>query len=168
MAIDPQPAPTASDAGQNSASAVPGSGPPAVGERTFTQAELEAAIKDRLERQRRALEADQAKAREATEAAALAEQGKYKELADKAHAELATIRPQAERAATLEALIAQHIDALLPRLPESLRALLPKGLPIDQQYAWVQEAERQAAALTKAPPAPAAAMGFRRLLLWLL
>ena len=142
-----QPAPPASDAGQNSVSAAPGSGTPAVGERTFTQAEVEAAIKDRLDRQKRALEAEQTRVREAAEAAALAEQGKYKELAERAQADLATLRPHADRAATLEALIAQHIESILPTLPAELRELVPDGLAVEARYAWVIKAQAQAAKL---------------------
>jgi hypothetical protein len=152
MPTEPSPAPTAPDAGQNSASAASGSGSPAAGERTFTQAELEAAIKERLERQKRASDADQERIRKEAEARALADQGEYKKLAETAQAELATVRPAADRAATLEALIAQHIESILPTLPAALRELLPADLPVESRYAWVIKAQAQAATFAAALP----------------
>lgn len=63
-------------------------------EKTFTQAELDAVIKDRLDRQQRAIDAKSAKDRADAEAAQLAEQGKYKELAETAARERDSIRAQ--------------------------------------------------------------------------
>lgn len=86
-------------------------------EKTFTQAELEAVIADRLGRQQRAIEAKSAKDKEAADAAKLAEQGEYKKLAD-----AATLR-----ASTLEAALAardhadlQRVVAAEHKLPDAL------------------------------------------------
>jgi len=150
-------APPAPDAGQNSVSAAPGSGSPAVGERTFTDAGVQGIIKDRLARQKAQFESEQERTRKEAEDRALAEQGQYRQIAEKAQTELSTLRPQAERAATLEALIAQHIDTILPLLPAALRELLPADLPVEKRYEWVIKAQAQAVALT--PPAGALGLG---------
>jgi hypothetical protein len=61
---------------------------------TMTQAELDSLIADRLARQQRAIDAKTSKERADAEAAQLAEQGKYKELADRAVAEAETLKAQ--------------------------------------------------------------------------
>ena len=83
-------------------------------EKLFTQAQLEAAIKDRLERQRRKLEADEARKAEEVKRAALAEEGKFKELfeAERARAEKleADLRNEAHRALRRKAAKAGGLD----------------------------------------------------------
>src|SRR5215218_7517779 len=111
MAAEPQPAPPASDAGQNSASAAPGSGPaPDRSEQpTFTQAQVEALIKDRLDRQQRALTAQQEQTRKEAEDRALTEQGAHKERADKLASEVDRLKAEvaARDLAALKARIAK-------------------------------------------------------------
>ncbi len=84
---------TAPEAGQNSESAAATTAPAAdKGEPTFTPAQVEAIIKDRLNRQKASLDAAADKARQDAEAVTLAEQGKYKDLYEQAEA----ARKQAE------------------------------------------------------------------------
>jgi len=73
--------------------------------KVFTQAELDTIVKERLERQKRALEAQTTKAAEEAQAKALAEQGEFKTLFEK----------ERERAATLEASLKAKERAELVR-----------------------------------------------------
>lgn len=67
--------------------------------KTFTQAELDAIVKERLERERKKAETAAQKAAQDAEAKALREQGEYKTLFEKVQADLAAER---ERAKALE------------------------------------------------------------------
>lgn len=69
-------------------------------DRTFTQADIDRIIKDRLEQERGKSEKAAQKAQADAEAKVLAEQGKYKELFEKQQAELQTAQSEAKSAAT--------------------------------------------------------------------
>src|SRR5690349_2883683 len=115
----PSGAPTATAPGEAAGSGAPAPGAaPDKGERQFTQTEMEAIIRDRLSRQKAQLDAKAEQETRAAREREQAEQGQYRQLAEQRETELTALRPQAERATKLEALIAQHIDTLLPTLPE--------------------------------------------------
>jgi hypothetical protein len=59
--------------------------------KVFTQAELDTIVKERLERQKRALEAQQGKAAEEAQAAALKEQGDFRKLYEQEQSKAATL-----------------------------------------------------------------------------
>jgi len=67
-------------------------------ERTFTQADLDRIVTERLDREREKSKKDAAKAQADAEAKVLAEQGKYKELFEKQQAELEAERRTAREA----------------------------------------------------------------------
>lgn len=108
-------------------------------EKTFTQAELEAIVKDRLERaQRKAGEAE-AKARAEAEAKALAEQGEFKTLAEQRAAEVARLGTELESAKATGKALERYQEAVkamiapqLAGLPEQLQARIKNLDPIDQ------------------------------------
>ena len=79
----------------------------------------------------------------ASEQAAI-EQGKWKELYEKS-------KPQAERTAELEALVAELVAAEIANVPEKFRALVPQGNAATT-LTWIQEAK--AAGLFAPPQAP--------------
>lgn len=112
---------------------------------TFTQADLDRIIKDRLDKERSKSEQAQAKAKADAEAQALAEQGKYKEIADKLQADL-----QAAQAAVKanEIKMLQMKVAGETKLPAAFAELL-KGDNADEMTAHAQ-------ALLAAMPKPAA------------
>jgi hypothetical protein len=114
-------------------------------ERTFTQADLDRIIDDRLKQERGKAEKAAAKAQADAEAKVLAEQGKYKELYDKQQAELQTAQAEAKAAATklLQRDVAAKVNLPLP-LAERLR-----GETAD-------EMEADANTLLAAMPKPAA------------
>lgn len=115
-------------------------------EKTFTQAELDAVIADRLGRQQRALDAKAATDKAAADAAKLAEQGEFKKLAETAQAEAHTLK--AELAARDHRDL-QRTVAAEHKLPESLATRL--------QGATREELIADAKELAKVVAAPAAA-----------
>lgn len=87
--------------------------------KTFTEAELERIVKERLERQKRSLEAQQAKAADEAKAAALKEQGEFKTLYEQAQAKAAELEQR---------IAAQERDAL------RRKAAKAAGLDPDDAY----------------------------------
>jgi hypothetical protein len=103
-------------------------------ERTFTQAELEAHIKDRLaQAERKHKDASEKIAAQAAEQAAK-EQGKWQELAT-------AYEPKAKRADELERYIAETLDAELLNVPEKLKGLVPEGMDALGKLRWLQTAK---------------------------
>lgn len=68
-------------------------------------------------------------------AAALKEQGKFKELAD-------AYEPKAKRADVLEAALKGYLDLELADVPEEKRTLIPQG-PVEAQLTWLKQAKAQ-------------------------
>ncbi len=108
-------------------------------EKTFTQAELEAVIEQRLTRERNKAKADADKAKADAEQRALVEQGEWKTLAEQRAQRVAELEPlsaQVEQhksdAKRYRDAIAKYADAAKANVPESVRALLDKLDPIDQ------------------------------------
>lgn len=91
-------------------------------DRTFTQAELNQIIKERLEQERGKAQKEAAKAQADAEAKVLAEQGKYKELFEKQQAELQAAQAEAKTAAVklLQREVAAETKLPLP-LADRLR-----------------------------------------------
>lgn len=91
-------------------------------ERTFTQADIDRIVKDRLAAQKKAFEEKQAEE--------LAQkQGEWKELAEKRAARVAELeaelKPLTERANSLEQRLQKIADARVTELPEALRERVP-------------------------------------------
>jgi hypothetical protein len=105
-------------------------------DKRFTQAELDAIVRDRLDRQRRATEAQQQKDREATEAKALEEQQEFKKLADQRAEKVAELEPFKAKAERYEAALTALLEAERKDIPEHLVALLDKLDPAEQ-LEWI-------------------------------
>lgn len=158
----------ASSAGTQNTDGAPAPAPaadPAVPE-TFTKDQIEAIIKDRLDRQRAQFEAQKAQAERQAQEAALVEQQKWQELAEQRRAELERLTPVQERVTALESLIGAQITARSAQLPPALRELEPVDASIETRLAWLEKAQAAAAqfAGTGAPgsggnPRPADARG---------
>lgn len=137
-----QPTPTpAAQGGSTNPVSTPGQAP----EKTFTQAELEAVIRERLDRQQRAIDAKTAKERGDAEAAQLAEQGKFKELAEAAQRERDELKAQLaarDHADLQRAVAAEH------KLPADLASRL-QGATKDELVA-----DAKALAALIPPPTP--------------
>lgn len=121
--------------------------PPAAGDRTFTQAELDGIIRERLDRQQRAIDAKATKDREAIEADQAAKQGEFQKLAE----------AKAARVAELEAEIAtRDHDALRRRVADKhgLPAALAVRLMGDTEDELTADAKELAKLVTATPAAP--------------
>jgi hypothetical protein len=92
---------------------------------------------------RKAQQETERSAAQAAETAAI-EQGKWKELYEKA-------KPQAERAAAMDAFVAEMLEAETANIPEKLKALIPQGDAL-ATLRWVQQAKT--AGILAAPQAP--------------
>lgn len=113
--------------------------------KTFTQADVDRIIKDRLAREQAKATEAQAKAVADAEAKAMAEQGKYRELYEKQQAEL-TAKEQRIKAMELDSL----------RRSVASRLGLPDPLIDRLRGETVEEIENDAKALVAAMPKPAA------------
>jgi len=84
------------------------------------------------------------------EAAALAEQGKFKELADQRAAEVESLKPFKAEVDKANAAMQKLLDAAIANLPEDQRSAVPSKYSVADQLDWI--AENQARLLR--PPAP--------------
>lgn len=115
-------------------------------EKTFTQADIDRILKERLSQAERQAESKAAKAKADAEKQALADQGKWEEIAKQAQAELAEAQRQAAEAQ--QALLRREVAAK-HNLPGALVDRL-KGATLEELD---QDAQTLLAALPK-PPAP--------------
>ena len=114
-------------------------------ERTFTQAEVDAILKERLDREQRKSKDAQERAQAQAADAAAKEQGKWRELAEQ-------YEPQAKRAGDLDKFIGELLEAELKGIPERVKPVIPQfGDKLDT-LRWVQAAK--SAGLLAAPQAP--------------
>ena len=117
-------------------------------EKTFSQAELDQIVKDRLERERKKTEAETEKARKAAEEDALKKNQEWQKLAEtrvdeittltKERDELAPFKDQAERYKTaLDGILAEQKK----KLPKHLLILIDKMDPVDAMTYITENAE---------------------------
>lgn len=105
-------------------------------DKRFTQAELDAIVRDRLAQAQRSAETKAQREREAAEAESLKEQSKFKELADQREKQLADLEPFKDKAERYEAALKTHLDAERKSLPGHITALLDK-LDVAEQLEWI-------------------------------
>lgn len=96
------------------------------GEKMFTQAELDAQIKHRLEREQRKSQEAADKARKEAEEKALADNAKWQELAEKREKELGEVAPYKERAERYEAALNAQLTKAREGLPKAVLTLLDR------------------------------------------
>ncbi len=143
---------------------------PHANEKRFTQAELEQAIKARLEREREKAEAEAQKAASAAEAKRLQENQQFRELSEKQAADLLTLAAAqealtgqlGERDATLaryEEVFAKQLAEQKKALPEPVVELLDKMAMLDQA-AWLAANAAKLGGTTRGvPPSPRGTAG---------
>lgn len=115
-----------------------GASPPATEPQTFTQADVDRIVKERLARQKSAIDADADKKRKEQEDAALAEQGKYKELAEQHAAKLLELEPYKLAAERAEKALDAQVNAMLADIPETIKAALE---PLLERLSAVEKLE---------------------------
>ena len=119
------------------------------GEKLFTQAELDAIVKDRLERAKAKAETEAAKAREKAAADALAEQGEFKKLSETQAKQLLDMTTEKEtltaqlETATADArkykeVVEGMLDTYKASIPEHVKPLLDRLDPVEQ-LAWINQ-----------------------------
>jgi hypothetical protein len=145
---DGQNPPPADRGGQGAA----GGGQPA-GLEALAPTELIAMIRELREENaaRRVALKQQADAQASRDAAALVEQGKYKELYENAVKERDALKPHEERAQALEAKIRATNEARIKRIPEAMRSVIPADYTPDKLSEWLDANE---ALLTKPSSSP--------------
>jgi len=111
---------------------------PQAEEKKFTQADLDTLIKDRLERQRRALEAQQREAQQALETQKLEDQKEYEKLAKQRAEEISTIKPRAALAESYEKGVSRLMNEATKALPSNIQMILNK-LSLPDQLDWLTE-----------------------------
>lgn len=155
---DPGQAPAAT---AQAPAADPGDGKNGDGGRTFTQAEVDQVIRDRLAREKEKAAKAAAAARAEAEEAALAEQARHEELAERRLKKVQELEAQLQEREALqdrlevaEAALAVYRDQLLEGVPEPIRALL-ENRPVAEQLAWLTEFKATAASNGDGrPPVP--------------
>lgn len=103
---------------------------------------------------RRATQAAEEAAKKAADQK-LADDQKWKELADQREAEIASLKTSAEKYAALAATVTAAMEAEIAAWPEEIKALKPAGADVDQLAAWMQQARPIVVKLQGAQQAPA-------------
>jgi hypothetical protein len=116
-------------------------------EKTFTQADIDKIVKDRLAEQKRKLEGDAATAK-------AKEQGEWQAVAEKHEARVKELEPLEEQVTRYRGLLAAQIDAQIKDWPAEVKALDPGGDDLDARMAWVEKSKPLAEKLGKALTAP--------------
>lgn len=133
----------------------PDPAPPAPTGRTFTDAELDAFVQQRLD-------AALAEERKKTTEAQAAEQGKFKELAEQRQGELTQRTTELDaakkQAAAYEGILQGQMDERLKVLPKELQALV-SGDTLTARMDALVKAEAAAKALAAQPKAPGTPAG---------
>lgn len=128
-------------------------------DKKFTQADVNAIVKERLERERKKAESEAQKLREEAEAEALKKQGDFQKLAEKhearvkeLEAEQATLKATSEQADKYKAALEKYAEAETKDLPEHIRALLSK-MDVAERLEYIA-ANREALTGAKPPAKP--------------
>lgn len=125
-------------------------------DKRFTQAELDAIVKDRLERERKKADETAAKTKADAEAAAAKEQGEWKKLAEQHEARVGELEPRVQTAETerdtYRGIVLSQQQTAIDALPEPLKKLAPAVseaptlAEINARAAFLQNAVEAAAA----------------------
>lgn len=112
--------------------------PEPVEDKKFSQADLDNIVKERLERQRRALEAQQREAQQALEQQKLEDQKEFEKLAKQRAEEINSLKPRATLAEGYEKRVSQLMSEAAKALPANIQMLLNK-LSLPDQLDWLTE-----------------------------
>lgn len=108
------------------------------GSRLYTEAEAEARTKDRLDRQRRAMETQQREAQQALETQKLEDQKEFEKLAKQRAEEINSLKPRAGLAESYEKKVSQLMSEAAKALPSNIQMILNK-LSLPDQLDWLTE-----------------------------
>ena len=102
------------------------------GDRTFTQAEVDRIVKERLEREKTAREKAAARAREDAEAQAFKKNQEWQAQAEKSAARVAELESLGEQVTRYQGALDQYLAAEKKDLPRHVLVLLEKLDPVEQ------------------------------------
>lgn len=77
-------------------------------------------------------EEDRKKAESEAEEKRKRDAGKHEEI-------IAELKPKAERAENLEKVIKASVDEMMTKIPDDKKSLIPDGMPVEQQFAWLNK-----------------------------
>jgi hypothetical protein len=161
------PPPTGSDPGSGNAGAgdpgkVPasssGDDPPKT-DKTFTQADLDRIVKERLADSQRRADAKSAAEKKAAEEKALADNAEWKTLADQRGAELESTKAQAQAATAYAKRLNALADGEIADWPEEVRGTDPGAANVEARLDWLEKMRPLAKKLASLPKAPATEAG---------
>src|SRR3954454_18684871 len=109
-----------------------------IDEKRFTQADLDTLIRDRLERQRRALEAQRREEQQAAEAQKLEDTQEFEKLAKQRAKEIESLKPRAGLAESYEKGVSRLIGEATKALPSNIQMILNK-LSLPDQLDWLTD-----------------------------
>lgn len=162
------PPPTGSDPGSsNAGGGDPGqapapastSGDTSKADKTYTQADLDRMIKERLAEQTRRNEQKLAADKKAAEEKALADNAEWKTLADQRGAELETVKAQAALTDAYAKRLNALVDSEIASWPEEVKSLDPGPKALDARLDWLEKSRALAKRLAALPTAPATEAG---------
>lgn len=122
-------------------------------EKSFSQADVDRIVQERLARAQTQAEEAAEKVRQEAEAKALAEQGQYKQLAEQHATKLAALEPKAAQVERYEKALRAQLDQQRNGLPDHLTALLDR-MDVAEQLEYL--AANRSKLLPAAPAAAAA------------
>lgn len=109
---------------------------PANAGKTYTEADVERMIKDRLEREKRSSEAKRKKEQEDADVKSLAEKEEFKALAAKHEARVRELEPEVERAKRYAETLDTLLKEEMKNVPEYVKELLADRDPVDA-LGWI-------------------------------
>jgi hypothetical protein len=161
------PPPTGSDPGSsNAGGGDPGKVPASSSgddskttDKTFTQADLDRIIKERLADSARRADQKAAADKRAAEEKALADNAEWKTLADQRGTELETTKAQAALAESYAKRLNALIDAEIAAWPDEVKSLDPGPKAVDSRLDWLEKSRALAKRLASLPKAPSTEAG---------
>jgi hypothetical protein len=161
------PPPTGSDPGSSNADGgdpgkVPASSSgddPKPTDKTFTQADLDRIVRERLADSQRRADQKAAADKRAADEKALADNAEWKTLADQRGAELETAKAQAALVEGYAKRLNSLVDAEIATWPDEVKALDPGAKAVDARLDWLEKSRPLAKRLAALPKAPSTEAG---------
>lgn len=126
--------------------------------RTFTQADVDRIVNERIERERQRAERERQRAEEQAEAERLEAQQEFQQLAEQRLERISELEPVAERAERYEAALRTHLDREREGLPDHITTLLDR-MDVAEQLEYIaanRDSLRPQAPRPGVPDTPAA------------
>jgi hypothetical protein len=128
-------------------------------DKTFSQADLDRIVKDRLADSQRRAEQKAAADRKAAEDKALADNAEWKTLADQRGAELEQLKGQAALVEGYAKRLNALVDAEIAAWPDEVKSLDPGAKAVDARLDWLEKSRALAKRLAALPKAPTTEAG---------